>query len=207
MSVTLGPGDCLYIPRGFPHAAASQEDVSLHLTVGVTAYTWHDVVKDVLAATEDVTAFREALPPGFADDAEGFRGLMAGRIEALKRWLDDLDPDALADGVVRRFWSSRPPLLSGLLGQLARLDSLSGSSVARRRPGSVCRVTLSDGVLRVALGDRELTMPAEAEPAMRFIAGASAFEVGDLGTFLDDESCVVLARRLVREGLLEVVAF
>ena len=207
LSVTLQPGDCLYLPRGFPHAAASQDYVSVHLTVGVTAYTWHDVVKDILDSTEEATSFREPLPPGFADDAEGFRALVAERVEALQRWLGGLDTDAVADRMVARFWSSRPPLLAGLLDQLARLGSLSARSVVRRRPGSACQVAVADGALGVLLGDRRLTMPADLEPAMRWILGEDRFTVGDLAGFLDEGSCLVLTRRLVREGLLEVVSF
>jgi hypothetical protein len=57
----------------------------------------------------------------------------------------------------------------------------------------------------VLLADRELEMPAFAEGAMQEIARRDRFRVDDLDEFLDSEGSLVLARRLVREGLLEVV--
>jgi hypothetical protein len=49
-------------------------------------------------------------------------------------------------------------------------------------------------------------MPVALEPVMARIAGASSpFRVGDLGDLLDGPSRLVLGRRLVVEGLLEIV--
>ena len=57
--------------------------------------------------------------------------------------------------------------------------------------------------LVVLLGDRRLEMPAWLEPVMRRIAEAPALVLGDLADVLPDpRSRAVLARRLVREGLL-----
>jgi hypothetical protein len=47
-------------------------------------------------------------------------------------------------------------------------------------------------------------MPAQLEPAMRMIAERDGLLVGELDGHLDEESRLILIRRLVREGLLEV---
>jgi hypothetical protein len=47
-------------------------------------------------------------------------------------------------------------------------------------------------------------MPAFCEPALRFVAGREAPFVPADVPGLDEASAVVLARRLVREGALEV---
>lgn len=59
--------------------------------------------------------------------------------------------------------------------------------------------------MTVVLAGKELRMPAPLEPVMRRIAASAPFRVGDLGDALDGPSRLVLARRLVREGLLEIV--
>jgi hypothetical protein len=56
----------------------------------------------------------------------------------------------------------------------------------------------------VLLGDRELRMPTGVEPAMRWIGETDEFRPEDLAGHLDPESRLVLVRRLIREGLLEV---
>jgi hypothetical protein len=59
--------------------------------------------------------------------------------------------------------------------------------------------------LRVLLGDRELDMPAWVEPAMRAVRQAEEVRPAYLADSLDAQSRLVLCRRLVREGLLEVL--
>jgi hypothetical protein len=56
----------------------------------------------------------------------------------------------------------------------------------------------------VLLGDRELRMPAFVEPAMQIIAAGEVVTVGELPG-LDEAGTLVLVRRLIREGLIEVV--
>jgi hypothetical protein len=48
-------------------------------------------------------------------------------------------------------------------------------------------------------------MPAALEPALRRVAAGDEFPLASLGDLLDEGSRLVLARRLVREGLLEIV--
>jgi len=54
-------------------------------------------------------------------------------------------------------------------------------------------------------GGRELDMPAALAPTMARIAAAGPFRLDDLGDLLDGPSRLVLGRRLVAEGLLEIV--
>jgi lysine-specific demethylase/histidyl-hydroxylase NO66 len=70
----------------------------------------------------------------------------------------------------------------------------------------VCRLQVAGDRLTVLLGDRELTMPAALEPALRQVLAAGSFAVADLARHLDGPSRLVLVRRLVREGLLESTA-
>ena len=55
------------------------------------------------------------------------------------------------------------------------------------------------------LGDRTLDVPARLRPALERVRAADQLTPADLGDHLDPESRLVLCRRLVREGLLEVV--
>ena len=220
LSAELEAGDCLYVPRGFLHSARAQEDLSAHLTIGVTAQTWHDVVRLVVAGTADEADFRAALAPGFAHDEEALAVEVRKTVDRLRDWLDTVDVEATSRAVARKFWSGRPPILAGQLHQVLSLDRLDDGSVLRRREGAVCRLAPAadddggggdddggDGDrLSVLLGDRELLMPGALAPVLRRIADEDGpFRVGDLADHLDQASRLVLARRLVREGLLEIV--
>jgi hypothetical protein len=58
----------------------------------------------------------------------------------------------------------------------------------------------------VLLGDRELVMPGHLETALSVVRDRDVLTPADLDLDLDPQSRLVLCRRLVREGLLEVVA-
>jgi bifunctional lysine-specific demethylase and histidyl-hydroxylase NO66 len=208
MSVELAAGDCLYVPRGFLHAARAQEALSAHLTVGVVATTWHDVVREVVAGVAGEPEFRRALPPGYAGDPGVLAAGVEDAVDRLRKWLDGVEPRAVAEAAARRFYAGRAPILAGQLHQLGLLDSLDDSTLLRRREGGVCHPVVGGDRLTVVLGGgRELDMPAALEPAMVRIAGTGGtFTLGSLGDLLDGPSRLVLGRRLVAEGLLEVVS-
>lgn len=206
LAVELAAGDCLYVPRGFLHAARAQEALSAHLTIGVVTTTWHDVLREVVAGTAEEPELRRALPPGYAADPEALAAGVEEAVARLRKWLDGVDAGAVAAATARRFYAARPPILAGQLHQLGLLDGLDDSTRLRRREGGVCHLVPGDQRLTVVLGGgRELDMPAALAPAMARIAGAGQFRLGDLGDLLDGPSRLVLGRRLVVEGLLEVV--
>jgi len=208
ITTELQPGECLYIPRGYLHEAYSLDETSAHLTVGILTWTWKDVVEEILKETDEEVEFRAPLPIGFANGSTTFPGEMAERVEMLKQFLGTVDLEKIADRLRYRFWSSRTPVLVGQMSQLAQLDALTDASTVRRRKEAVCRLSI-DGEpeqLNVLLGDRELTMPADLEPAMRTILEREFFLVGELAEELDEESRLVLVRRLIREGLLEAIS-
>jgi lysine-specific demethylase/histidyl-hydroxylase NO66 len=201
----LAPGDSLYIPQRFPHAARTTETASVHLTVGVVPTTWADVLRhEVISAVEDALS-DEPLPAGFAVDPSGLTAGVAEQLAEVRQRLDKLDPNAIAAAAADRFWSSRPPLLAGQIQQLLALEGIGEDTVVRRRPGVVCRLRQRENRLEVLLGDRVLHMPARLAPVMRMILARDRLAVGDLAGHLDPPSRLVLVRRLIREGLLESV--
>ncbi len=204
LDVTLEPGDCLYVPLGFPHAVWTEQSASAHLTVGVLTYKWHEVLRHAVLQVLEDPAFGQALPPGFADDPGAIASAVVDQLGEVQRRLGKLDPAQLADIAAQRFWSSRPPILTGQLRQLLALDAVSDATVVWRRAGSVCRLQ-RDGSGRPALelGDRRLTFPTWVEPALHALLRRERFAVADLAAELDPESRLVLIRRLIREGLLE----
>jgi len=64
----LRPGDCLYLPRGYLHAATALGGVSTHLTIGVHGWTRHALAEQLLAVALDHLGedeeVRGALPLG-----------------------------------------------------------------------------------------------------------------------------------------------
>jgi lysine-specific demethylase/histidyl-hydroxylase NO66 len=205
LDVELRPGDSMYVPRGFPHSALAQDGVSVHLTIGVLAWTGEDVARELVRRAAEHLPLRRPLPVGFADDDDAATAAVAGAVADLRDWLDAVDPKSVAQTLARRFWSTRPAVLAGHLRQLCLVDGLDDSTVVRRRPAAVCRLSRAGHRVEVVLADRVLRMPAALEPAIRRLAAGEPLCVADLDPWLDTQSRHVLVRRLVREGLLEIV--
>ena len=201
--LVLEPGDTLYMPKGTPHAATAQDALSGHLTIGILTTSWREtmlgVVRDVL--TDDV--FDGRLPAGWHHDPAAARAELVARLDDLRSRLDKVDAGAMLDQRADRFWTRRLPTLAGGLLDRTRLDDLGDHTVVRRREGAMWRQRTTDAGLRVFLGDRALTMPAWLAPAIEHLASGAEIRVGDVA--IDEQSRRVLVRRLVREGLLEVV--
>ena len=67
------------------------------------------------------------------------------------------------------------------------------------------RITTVEDRVRVVSRAKTLSLPIEAEPALRRLAQGDPVAVGELPG-LDPESAIVVARRLVREGFVVPVA-
>jgi hypothetical protein len=117
--------------------------------------------------------------------------------------LHSVDPTDVIDAEVRRFLTSRPPRLEGALVDGLRLDAIDDDTLLRRRPGHPCVLVDKGDRLEVLLGDRTLDVPARIRPALEEVRHRVELRPRDLP--LDEQSRLVLARRLVREGLLRVV--
>ena len=119
--------------------------------------------------------------------------------------LQGLDTSAVARAEVRRFLTGRTLWQRGGLADRLAVRDLGDTTELRRRSGHPCVLLVEDGRLHVLLGDRELDMPAWLEAAMDAVRRSGSFRPVDLAGLLDEQSRLVLCRRLVREGLLEVL--
>lgn len=201
--VVLEPGVAMYLPTGTPHAARAQQTASLHVTIGVNQLTWrHLVRRTVDHLVEGVPD--EHLPAGYLDDPEALVAGLREQFAQLSGVLGAVDPRRAADHQVERFLTGRHTRQRGGLRDTLAVAGIDEGTRLRRRPGHACVVVPGRERDRVLLGDRELGVPARVRPALELVAACDELRPGDL-TMLDPESRLVLCRRLVREGLLEVV--
>ena len=202
-TVVLEPGVSMYLPTGTPHAARAQDTASLHVTIGINQLSWRDLVDRVVQA--ELEGGDDRLPAGYPDHPELLADGLAARLERLAQALSTVDVEAAAAEQVRRFSTERPSRLRGGLRDRLVLDAVADDTPLRRRPGHPMRLaTADDGRVDLLLGDRTVTFPAWVRPALEALRDLPALVPADL-TDVDPQSRVVLCRRLVREGLLEVV--
>jgi Cupin superfamily protein len=205
-AVRLGPGDLLYVPRGVPHEATTNDSYSLHVSLYVTTVPWKALLSRALdhVARRDVR-FREALPLGLLS-GQGDWGQLEGRFRELMEILSSqADAFAAGESLAAQFVDSLRPLASGHFEQLSMVDSVGLDSGLRHRLGVICHVSCDDTTARIHFPGGGLSGPPGLAAAFYFIAATPSFKPLDI-PFLTDQARLTLAHRLIREGLLEKVA-
>jgi hypothetical protein len=194
----------MYLPTGTPHSARTQETASLHVTVGINRISWRDALRRVSDEVLSGPELDAPLPAGYLADGGQFAEQLAARLSSYADAVRRLDSETAADRQVTAFLTGRTPALRGGLLDLVVLDSLDDETVLERRPTAACVLRPEGERLVVLLGDRELRMPQRLEAVMTFVRDTTSFRVADLSLWLDAGSRQVVARRLVREGLLRI---
>ncbi len=126
----LGPGDVAHLPRGLMHSATSSDQASLHITLGLTAFTWTDFfLESVAAAALDEKSLRQTLPLGFADGSclpEDRDCLYREKLEILQ---SRFDPMPVWRHFQQELLAANTPLLTDLLGARLRENLLTLDSI------------------------------------------------------------------------------
>ncbi len=201
----IRPGDLIYIPRGFIHEALTTESESLHITVGIVPYTWTDLFAEAVQLCREEPRFRRALPVGFAGRDEVGSDLREEFDTLLDAFRERANLEELLDIVAERFVSTRVPLADGRLLEADRSDSVRLDTLVRRREGIIHRLTVDEEQATLLFNGKRVAFPRYVEPALRFVAGESEFQVHKVAGTLDPAGKITLVRRLIKEGFLTVV--
>lgn len=202
-SLLLEPGLSMYLPTGTPHAARAQDTASLHVTIGINQASTRSLLSRVTERLLQDPKYDGRLPAGYPERPELLAAQLGQQLRQLAADLESADAGRLARDESDHFLTGRFPLLGGGLLDRLRLEDITDTTPLARRGTSPCSLREEGGRLIVLIGDRSLTMPARVRPAMEYVARVPGLTPGELPG-LDPESRLVLVRRLVREGLLQV---
>jgi bifunctional lysine-specific demethylase and histidyl-hydroxylase NO66 len=187
IDTVLEPGDVLYLPRGWLHAAQAQGKVSIHLTLGVHNWTRHALAEHLaeaaLAALGDDPEMRRSLPLG----VDGPDGEIAAVRERLAAALSEADTTSLFHRARRG--QGRPAPL-GPVAQLAAIEGLGSESLVRLRGALEARLEGSRLTTRVGW----LDFPEANLSSVRRLLDGRDHPASDLG--------VELVERLLRAGVI-----
>jgi hypothetical protein len=125
-----------------------------------------------------------------------------GLLEALAA---RLTPQAVARRRRRSFVEGRRPIRVDAFDQLRALEELDVDTQVARRETVIADFEIDADAAKIAFEGRALRFPARIAAEVEFMLVADEpFTAADLPGRLDDESRLVLVRRLVREGLLRI---
>ncbi|MFC8127417.1 cupin domain-containing protein, partial [Streptomyces sp. NPDC057302] len=187
IDTVLEPGDVLYLPRGWLHAAQAQGEVSIHLTLGVHNWTRYALAEQLaqaaLAALRDDPRMRGTLPLG-VDGPDGELDVVREHLVAA---VAKADPAPLFHRTRRG--QGRPAPL-GTLAQLKAVDGLGPHSRVRLRGELAARLEGPRLTTRVGW----LDFPGSDLPSVTRMLDGEVRTAAELG--------VELVERLLRAGVL-----
>jgi ribosomal protein L16 Arg81 hydroxylase len=214
IDIVLEAGDLLYIPRGFVHEAYTDTRHSIHITLGVRMGTYLDLLDHVVrAAGQARVKLRASIPPrsllgrspspssqpsrpSRAEIARQMLALVASQLdeavigEAIDAWA--------ADELVRMA-PVESPRFTSLLDtppELGLHDPLEKPS------GTVTSLSVEKGRARLHFQRGCVEGPWKIKPALAYVAATAIVRAADFPGTLDDAEKLVLAKRMMREGLL-----
>ena len=202
LETVLGPGDALYLPRGWLHSATALGEVSAHLTVGIHVQTRAGLLAALAALVLDEPDLRTTLPLGTdVTDPDVLAPHLAATVEALVARLRSVDPVAVAERLTPAVLAGNRPAPLAPLAQAAAMGAAGPGTTVRRRDGLRCvRRQHGDGLLLV-LADRRVGVPARAGGALTRLLSGDVVTTRDLPG-LDLPDAVDLVRLLLREGVV-----
>lgn len=192
-TVTLGPGDLLYLPRGTGHAAeALPGEGSVHVTLTVSEISWAEIAGLDPKALPD-PALADLLPPAFhrseATLAQGLaeRGLDAGLAGP---FLDDL---------AKRF----QPDHTGRLAAAMTPVEVTKSTAVTACDDLWWRVADREGGIQLITGPIRLNLPKRGYAALEALLTHGG-RLGDLPGKLNPAERLALGRVLIDHGLVHI---
>lgn len=193
----LEVGECLYIPKGFAHSAATGVTASAHLTIGLLPLKVVQLEREVMSLLDhgdELTASPEL-------KAGDVSGLSSQLLHDVREKLAAVNEADLERRLARLFLTSRHHSLRGQLQRVLEARDLNDSEEVVTRVDWV-RFDEGDDVVLV-LPDRELRFSARLAPALDVILQKEPFRIVDLKPHLDEDERHAMVARLIREGLLE----
>ncbi len=202
LTTTLGPGDCLYLPRGWVHEATALGGVSLHLTLGVHPLTRADIVRHAIdAALDRNPELRRSLPAGVdvADPAQLGPDIDATLAE-LSKSLGEVEPAELARSLEVQRWSDVRPAPLRPVHQAELVAALTLDTLVTMRGWSHPRLHTEGDSLDVRVGDAVVSVPHTDVAVVRRVLNGGSALVKEFAS--DPDLALEAARRLLAAGIL-----
>jgi hypothetical protein len=205
LEVSLRPGDVLYVPWGTPHAAAAEEQVSLHLSVMVRTRLWSDLLQLTIDRLLDDPSFWEfpyLNDATVADQAD----VLARQADRLASLLENMDVAAEVRRLIAAGRKSPGSSHGDTFQQLAAIDHIEPGTRLRRTSASITftEADAANDKTKAKINGHVVALPTPVAVALRDMSAADEITAGELYPAAGLERSASTARALTRLGVLSV---
>jgi ribosomal protein L16 Arg81 hydroxylase len=202
LELELRQGDLLYVPRGYVHAAHTPRTHSAHVTVGMTVYTWVELLSEMVASSKELADFRTGLPPQFATDEGVKKTLSDGLIQRFEQLRANCNVDRVIDDFLQRVRSTHTRSGAAFSAE-ARVIGL--RTQLRTPEPNDYRISTEDRGVILEFAGRKFVLPDKIRVTINEMCLKRSFRPGDLTGPLDNTGKLNLVRYLYQERFLTLV--
>ena len=195
-TVRLKTGDLLYVPAGVIHDVKTRDDISIHLTIGFTAFRWFDLIKNLAASASLETSFRNHIPDGFLNDSE-LAEYEASFKEQLKELVDKIDVSELLKSQHGVFDKSLPQEHADFFLPSKQLNSIHIDTQLIRNNSVAVTAHNTKGQFMIETDEKRMVFPAPLKSTISEILMKEQFQLDELNTDLPEPMLLNLAKKLV----------
>lgn len=202
IELDLKPGDLLYLPRGYVHAAHTSHGHSAHVTVGMTVYTWVELLSELIASSKEMAELRTALPPGFATREDLKGTLREGLVRSLDQLRERCDSDRVVESFLQKVAATRPPPAGAFQSEVRVI----GLQTQLKAPDAGrYRISMENRSAILEFEGRKFVLPAQIRATIDEMCQRKSFRPAELSGPLDNDGKLGLARYLHGERFLTLV--
>ncbi|MEQ8332534.1 cupin domain-containing protein [Nisaea sp.] len=208
MELELAPGDFLYIPRGHVHAASTSDSPSKHLTLGLFPSSWRDLMDMALATSAEYLddSLRASIP--LDASRETIATTLKEHFLALaQRCNDDVFVEQARTRLLLNTIDQMQALPDHHLERFDDAGTLNEDSIIRKRDSTLCAAFMHQGEAFIRFPTFTATAmvkgPAFIFDTLKFVEETEdPFRISEMAGSMNSRSKLILARRLMTEGLL-----
>ncbi|MBW4891124.1 cupin domain-containing protein [Mucilaginibacter sp. HMF5004] len=204
IEIELLPGDMIYIPRGFVHDTFTTDNSSIHITLGVFPYTRVDFIKKILLKAEQEKEFRKFLPTKFSTDEEKEYFIKNFKLY-IKNFIDEISFEDLLNSFDNNFLATRYPNNKNRFANSSQIVNMSLRSIIKLRDNVSYKYISNSNSLAILFYDKEITFPLYLKETIDSILQTKQLSVTELRGPIDNNSKMLIAKRMVLSGLLEII--
>lgn len=203
IEVLLEPGDVLYLPYNTPHAAAAEDQVSLHLSIMMRPRMWKDLLRETFEAVAEDPEFNEYPHIGALRDS-GVESLFRQKVTSLAARMDALDAGSELDRLAE-LGRHMPGSSHGTTFQtIAETDGLTPEALVRRTGAAVEFGANESGRTQMTVNGHKIAVPAPVAELLAGLGEGEPIPAGEIFPGVTADRATKAAQGLTRLGVLEV---
>lgn len=198
----LRPGDLLYVPRGILHDAVANTELSCHVTVGMHAKSYLDLVLAAVAIAADrQPEFRKYLAPG----SFSVRDEDIAKATQLLSLISASDFRAAGDAFCELLASDRKRNLRGVLRLPESAQAIAENDCFQATPGLMCSMSQTGERIDLMVFGRTVELPGRVRNDLEVILRGLPFRLRDLRGISSAQDRSNFIARLLLEGVVQKV--